>query len=162
MRIASIALGLALAVVPVLSQAADDNQPGTQGVLTDQQILVSQVQTDKRSVYTQKLGLTDSESRSFWPIYDEYESKVKKLDDRFLDMLNDYASQYDTLTDDQAAALLKERMSIEKDRMALKQRYTAKVAAVLPPKKALRYAQLETRIEILIRSQVYGLIPLAR
>ena len=45
--------------------------------------------------------------------------------------------------------------------MALKQTYTRRVARALPAKKALRYAQVETRIENMIRRDVYGLIPLA-
>jgi hypothetical protein len=53
-------------------------------------------------------------------------------------------------------------MAIEKERAALKQTYTKKIAKVLPAKKALRYAQLETRIETLIRRNVYSLIPLVR
>jgi Spy/CpxP family protein refolding chaperone len=117
--------------------------------------------TDKRSVYAKNLGLTESESRAFWPIYDEYEAAAKKLDDRFLENLNNFANKYDTLTDVDAKAVLKEKMAIEKDRMALKQKYTAKVAKVLPPKKALRYAQIETRVETVLRSNVYSLIPLA-
>ena len=58
--------------------------------------------------------------------------------------------------------MLKTKMSIEKERMALKQAYTKKIAKVLPATKALRYSQLETRIENMIRRDVYGLIPLAR
>ena len=57
--------------------------------------------------------------------------------------------------------MLKEKMAIEKDRMALKQSYTQKIAKAIPAKKALRYAQVETRIENMIRRDVYGLIPLA-
>jgi hypothetical protein len=33
---------------------------------------------------------------------------------------------------------------------------------VLPAKKALRYAQLETRIQYLVARNTYSLIPLAR
>jgi hypothetical protein len=46
--------------------------------------------------------------------------------------------------------------------MALKQDYTKRIAKVLPPIKALRYSQIETRIEIIVRTNVYSLIPLAR
>jgi hypothetical protein len=106
--------------------------------------------------------MSDSESRAFWPIYDEYEGKVKKLDDQFIALVNDFAAKYDSLTDADAAVMLKTKMSIEKDRMALKQAYTRKIAKVLPATKALRYSQLETRIENMIRRDVYGLIPLAR
>lgn len=40
--------------------------------------------TGKRAVYVQVLGLTDEESRAFWPVHDEYEAKVKKVDDRLI------------------------------------------------------------------------------
>lgn len=133
-----------------------------EGIKADEQILLQQVMTDRRAVYAANLGLTDSESRAFWPIYDEYEAKVKKLNDRFLDLLNRYVNDYEKLTDSEAAGMLKEKMSIEKERMDLKQAYTKKVAKVLPAKKALRYAQIETRIDNMLRRDVYGLIPLAR
>jgi len=155
MRIVPLALALAVAAFPLISQAQ------TQSVAADQQIVLKQILNDKRAVYAKNLGLSDSESRAFWPIYDDYEAKRKKLDDRFLANLNDFANKYDTLTDADAKKVLTEKMSIEKERDALKQTYTNKVAKVLPPKKALRYAQIETRVEAELRSQVYTLIPLA-
>jgi hypothetical protein len=155
MRILPLVVALIATAAPFASQAQ------TQGVAADEQIVLKQVLNDKRTVFANNLGLTESESRAFWPIYDEYEAKAKVLDDRFMAMLNDYAAKYDTLTDADAAAILKEKLAIEKNRVALKHTYTQKIAKVLPAKKALRYAQIETRIEIMLRSQVYSLIPLA-
>jgi hypothetical protein len=156
MKILALALALGLTAGPVVATAEE------LGLVTDEQVLLKQVMTDKRSVYTATLALSDSESRAFWPIYDEYEAKVKKLDDRFLDLVNRFAAEYDSLSDAEAAEMLKEKMAIEKDRMALKQTYTRRIAKALPARKALRYAQVETRIENILRRDVYGLIPLAR
>jgi Spy/CpxP family protein refolding chaperone len=156
MKFAPLALALMLVVAPQLSQAQDA------GLATDEQILLGQVNTDKKAVYAANLGLTEAESAAFWPIYDEYEARQKPLQDRFLANLNSFAEKYDTLTDADAAAMLKEKMAIEKEGAALKQKYTAKIAKVLPAKKALRYAQLETRIQNLISRNVFSLIPLAR
>jgi len=161
MRIVSLAIALAITTFPLLVQAQGQAPAQTQGTATDEQILLRQVMTDKRAVYAKNLNLTEDESLVFWPIYDEYEAAAKKLDDRFLANLDDFANKYDTLTEDDAKAVLKEKMAIEKDRMALKQKYTAKVARVLPAKKALRYAQIETRVEVMVRGNVYPLIPLA-
>ena len=161
MRIVPLALALAIAALPLISNAQAQAEAPTQGVAADEQIVLKQVMTDKRTVYAKNLGLSESESRAFWPVYDEYEAKAKKLDDRFLENLNNFANKYDTLTDADAKAVLKEKMAIEKERAALKQTYTSKIAKVLPPKKALRYAQIETRVETMIRSNVYTLIPLA-
>ena len=155
MRLGDLVLALVLAAAPAIASAQDS------GLYSDEQVLLKQVMADKKAVYAKNLGLTASESAAFWPIYDDYEAKVKKLDDRFLVNLNTFAEQYDTLSEDAAAGILKEKMAIEKERAALKQAYTKKFAKALPPKKALRYAQLETRIENLIRRDVYGIIPLA-
>lgn len=156
MRLAPLVFAFALTSLPVLSQAQDA------GLATDEQILLTQVNTDKKKVYAEYLGLTEEESKKFWPIYDEYERAVKPYQDRLLANVNNFAEKYDTLTDADAASMLKEKMAIEKGREELKQKYTAKVAKELPPKKALRYAQLETRIQLLVGRNLYTLIPLAR
>jgi len=155
MKIASLAVALAVAAFPAVTHAQA-------GVKTDEQIILKQVMTDKRAVYAQNLQLTDDESRAFWPIYDEYEGKAKKLNDEFLALVDDYAAKFGSMTDADATAMLNKKMQIEKDREALKQTYTKKVAKALPPVKALRYAQIETRLDNMIRRDVYGLIPLAQ
>ncbi len=157
MRIASLAAALLISVTPLVAQA----QAQDLGLATDEQILLKQVMTDRRATYAKNLGLSEAESSAFWPVYDDYEAKVKKVNDRFLALVNDYVAKYPALTDADATAMLKEKMAIEKDRAALKQAYTKKVARVLPPVKALRYAQIETRIDYMVRRDVYGLIPLA-
>ena len=156
MRFGPLAIALAVTAFSPLAHAQN------MGLASDEQILIKQVNTDKKAVYAANLGLTEEESARFWPIYDEYEAKVKPLQDRLVANINNFAEKYDTLTEEDAAAILKEKMAIEKERDDLKQKYTKKVEKVLPPKKALRYAQLETRIQILIGRDVYSLLPLAR
>jgi hypothetical protein len=157
MKIASLAVAIAVAAFPAVTHGQS-----TPGVKADEQVILKQVMTDKRAVFAQNLQLTESESRAFWPVYDEYEGKAKKLNDEFLALVDDYAAKYGSISDADASAMLKKKMQIEKDREDLKQKYTKKVAGVLPPVKALRYAQIETRLDNMIRRDVYGLIPLAQ
>jgi Spy/CpxP family protein refolding chaperone len=157
MKFGPLAVALCVTALPVLAQT----QTQDAGLATDEQILLKQVMTDRKSVYANNLKLTEDESKQFWPIYDAYEAKVKKVNDRFLANLNRFVENYDTLSENDAAEVLKEKMAIEKEREALKQEYTRKIAKVLPPKKALRYAQIETRVDNMLRRDVYSLIPLA-
>jgi hypothetical protein len=159
MRIASLAAAWALLATSPFGVHA---QQQDSSVRADEQIILKQVMTDKRAVYTQALKLSDDESRKFWPIYDEYEAKVKQLDDRFLNLVNDFAAKYSTMTDADAKQMLETKMKIERERMDLKQSYTRKVAKALPPIKALRYAQVETRIDNELRRNVYNMIPLVQ
>lgn len=156
MKFGPLAIALLVAAFAPLASAQDI------GLAADEQVLLKQINTDKKAVYAANLGLTEDESAKFWPIYDEYEAKQKPLQDRFLANVNSFAANYDALSDADAAAILKEKMAIEKEGAALKQKYTAKIAKALPPKKALRYAQLETRVQMMVQRDVYGLIPLAR
>jgi hypothetical protein len=156
MKLASLALALIVAASPLVSVAQDASTSA------DEQILIKQIQTNRRGVYAEYMKLTEAESKAFWPIYDEYEAHRKKLADRYLAMVNDFAAKYDTLTDAQAADMLKERLAIERKRLELKARYTDRIAQVLPGRKALRYAQIESRIENLSQRNLYTIIPLAR
>lgn len=156
MRFGPLAIALLVTALAPVVQAQEG------GLASDEQILLKQINTDKKAVYAGNLGLTESESAKFWPIYDEYEAKVKPVQDRFVANINNFAEKYDTLSEADAAAILKEKMAIEKERADLKQTYTKKIEKVLPAKKALRYAQLETRVDLMVQRNVYGLLPLAR
>ena len=131
-----------------------------QSVRADEQIVLSQIMADKRAVFAQGMQLTDDESRAFWPVYDEYEAKVKKIDDRFIQLIDDYAAKYSTMTDADARQMLAAKMKLDRERMDLQQAYTKKIAKTVPAIKALRYAQVESRIDNELQRKVQ-LIPLA-
>ena len=156
MKLASLALALTVAAAPVAAIAQDSS------TAADEQVLLTQIKNDRRGVFARYLDLTEAQSKAFWPIYDEYEAESKKLDDRFLALINDYAAKYDTLTDAQALAMLKDRLAIDKKRTELRVKYCEKVAKVLPGKQALRFAQLDARIRNLQMSNLYSVLPLAR
>jgi hypothetical protein len=59
MKFAPFALALAIVASSFFAPVQ------AQGLATDEQILMKQVMSDKRSVYVENLKLTDSESRAF-------------------------------------------------------------------------------------------------
>jgi Spy/CpxP family protein refolding chaperone len=157
MRLAPLAVLALLTALPLASQAKEKVS-----LNADEQVLMKQIQSDRRAIYADNMGLTEAESARFWPVFDEYEAKRQKYDERYVSMVNDYAEKYDSLTDAHAEKILAERMDIERKQLELKEEYTKKMAKVLPGKKALRYAQIESRITNLLRRNLYSVIPLAR
>jgi hypothetical protein len=157
MRLAPLAVLALLTALPLASQAKEKVS-----LNADEQILIRQIQSDRRAIYADNMGLTDAESARFWPVYDEYEARRQKFEERYVAMVNDFAQKYDSLTDAQAEKLLAERMDIERKQLELKEEYTKKMIKVLPGKKALRYAQIESRITNLLRRNLYSVMPLAR
>lgn len=156
MKIRPLALALAFALTahPCVADTTDRS-------MIDQQIVIKQIETDQRSLYALNLGLTEQESRAFWPIYDEYESAIKKVTDRRLALLNEFAGKYHQLTDADAESLLARLWESEQESLRIRQRYARKVQQVLPGVKALRYVQVQARIENALMGKFISLVPLA-
>jgi hypothetical protein len=156
----AVALAIVATAFPLFASAQDESGQ-TQSALADEQIILSRIMTDKRALYAQGMQLTDEESRAFWPVYDAYEAKLKKIDDRFIQLVNDYAARYSTMTDADAQQMLAAKMKLDRQRMDLAQACTKQVSRAVPAIKALRYAQIESRIDNELQRQVMQLIPIA-
>jgi hypothetical protein len=131
--------------------------------MSDQeQMLISQIQGDRRAVVLATLNLTDAEVQAFTPIYDKYQADFKKLLTRGSDVLNKYASNYDSMTDDAAEDILKEAFEVREDRIDLMKDYAKRLGKKLPAIKVLRWVQVENKLNALVDWQAAQIIPLAR
>lgn len=160
MKLSFFAAALIAMAFPVLASSQDVSVQ-VQSIRTDEQIILGQIMTDKRAVYSRVMQLSDEESRVFWPAYDEYEAKVKKIDDRFIRLIDDYAEKYAAMTNDDAQQMLVAKMEIDRERLALQQAYTRKIARLLPAIKVLRYAQVESSIDNELQRRVMQIVPIA-
>jgi hypothetical protein len=84
------------------------------------------------------------------------------LNGRLLVLIQDFAKEYQAMTDDAAKKLVGEYLAIEGDRVKLKQSYLPKLRQALPEKKVARYLQIENKIEAVIRYELAEKIPLVK
>jgi hypothetical protein len=135
--------------------------------VTDMQALRTAVRTDKKAFVASTLKLTPVEAKKFWPIYDEYQ--------RNLDMTNRrrvVAIQQLTVGDAPESELYAKRLANEliavdeaeiKARRTLQNRLMRGVPSrILPPKKAARYLQLESKIRAAQAYDVAATVPLIK
>ncbi len=122
------------------------------------------IQVKRKAIVALNMGLTDYESKAFWPVYDEYWAEMKKLGDRDVALISSFAKNYvyESLTNRKAEELLKEWMSIKKQTVKLQEKYTKRFKKVLAEKKVLRYFQIENKLDLIIDSELSAQIPLAR
>jgi hypothetical protein len=128
----------------------------------DTQVLISQIQSDKRAVVLQSMAMTDAEVKAFTPIYDAYQAENKVLFERGADLLNKYASNYDSMTDDAAKGILKDFFKLKEDRLSLLKSYSKKFGKALPAAKVLRWVQVENKLNTLLDVQAARIVPLAK
>lgn len=155
MRRTALALAFVMIAAPCPAQTTDHRK-------SEEQISLRQLDTRQRVVYALNLGLTDAEGKVFWPIYDQYAADIKQVTDERVELLNDFADRYESLTDADAEAMLARIWRAERDALRIRQKYAARVQKVLPGAKALRYVQLQARIDNQVLGRFMSLIPLAR
>jgi hypothetical protein len=123
-----------------------------------------EMQRQKDAVIAADMKLTEQEGKPFWPLYQEYQGALRKLQDRSIKLLAEYVQEREneTFTDQKAKALLDEYLDIEREDLWLKRVYLEKFGRILPAKKVMRYFQLENRISATVNYQMTQGIPLAK
>jgi hypothetical protein len=154
-------LKLALAATALLAVAAP-YAAQAQSSYDDQQQLIAQIQADKRAVVLKAMAFDDAQLTAFTPIYDKYQVERKQLMQRGADLLNAFASNYDSMTDDAAQGLLKDWFKLLADEDKLMRDTAKKLDKVLPSTKVLRFVQVENKLNTLLRLPALQGIPLAQ
>ena len=128
------------------------------------EIIHEKLKADKKLIVAKYMELTESEAKTFWPVYDDYQKDLQKLNERLLNLLQSYAADYKgkSLTDEKAKKLLDEWIALEQDEAKQRAAYVPRVMKALPPKKAARYLQIENEYRILLKYELAATVPLVQ
>ena len=150
-----VAIVIMLCGLPALSLAQDKSTNKLE--ITDEEL-----KADKKLIVAKYMELTESEAKTFWPVYEEYQKDLQKLNERLRSLLQSYATEYqsNSLSDDKAKKLLDEWIALDKDEASHRKIYAAKVLKVLPAKKAARYVQIENEFRVLLKYHLAATVPL--
>ena len=146
---------LAGGAVPAWAQDKPANNMG---------IVHEKLKADKKVIVASYMELTESEAQKFWPVYEEYQKDLDKMNQRLLNLLQSYAADYrnKSLTDEKAQKLLDEWIAIDNDDAKRRASFAPKVLKALPAKKAARYLQIENEYRILLRYDLAATVPLVQ
>ena len=126
------------------------------------EIVKEKIRTDKKLFIATNMQLTESEAKEFWPVYDAYQTELGKLIEREIKLIEDFAANYETMSDDVAKKLLNDSLAIDANHLKLRQMYLAKFRGVLSDKKVARYYQLESKIDAVFEFELARKIPLVQ
>lgn len=129
-------------------------------VETDVMLLRRDLRADKKQLIALNLKLTETEATKFWPVYDQYAADIAKHNDEFYTLIKDYAANQKTLTDDQAASMLKRWADIQVEVSKTRQKYIPLVEKVISPRKAAYFFQIDRRLYALMDLQTASKLPL--
>jgi hypothetical protein len=148
----SLALA-AMTLVPARLQAAAEPIPG----LTESR---RDYLAERQALVAEALQLTSAERAAFLPVYRQYQARREALADEFIKLVLEYADAYPNVTELRARDLLKHYTALEQKLADQRAAQLKKAAKALPATKALRWAQLENRMDLQLRQQLASVIPL--
>jgi len=150
-------IGLMLSMVSLPALAQD--KPAD-----NMQILREKIKADKKLLVAANMELTESEAKNFWPIYEDYQKELQKINERLGKLLESYATDYKnkTMTDDKAKRLTDEYLSIQQAEVKLQSSYVPKLNKALPATKVARYLQIENKIRAVIKYDLAATVPLVQ
>ncbi|MCV2486474.1 hypothetical protein OD917_16185 [Flavobacterium sp. SH_e] len=113
----------------------------------------------KSDVVKEYLGLSETQSAAFQPIYDSYESQRKSLSQQKIKILEDYAQNYSNLSDAKATELTNANLKYNQDSEKLLAKTHSKLVKAIGGINAAKFVQLELYLQVTIRSEIQNAIP---
>ena len=152
-----IAMVLAITLIGFTGYAAAQDKAAD-----NMDLVKEKIRTDKKLFIATNMQLTESEANAFWPVYEAYQAELGKLREREIKLIENFAKNYETMSDDVAKNLLDDALSIDSGHQKLIQSYLSKFRGVLPDKKVARYYQLESKIDAVLEYEMAKRIPLVQ
>lgn len=126
------------------------------------ELLLINKAVQKKAIVLSNMGLQGETKEKFGNLYDEYQEKLMKHRISELELIRNYAVDYNNMTDKNANKIITQWVSIEEAQIVLKKNYMAKFKKVMPSADVIRYFQIENRLQLLREAQTSSLIPLAQ
>jgi hypothetical protein len=125
----------------------------------DVDIIQAHYGKSKKELVGAYMKMEGAQSDAFWKLYDEYEVERKALGREKVRIINDYAANYSSLTDEKADELSKAAMKNNMDFEKLTSKYYDKVKGAVGAMQALKFMQLETYLQVAVRGAIQDAIP---
>jgi hypothetical protein len=127
---------------------------------TDIQLLRSDVQSAKNDIIAHTMKFSDAESTAFWPVYRDYARDQQAIGDQRVQLIKDYAANFDSMNDDKAKELVQRTFTIDDQYLKLRKDYWPKFMKALGAKRAAKFYQVDNRLSEMINLELSSNIPL--
>ncbi len=122
-------------------------------------LLRSNIRQQKDEMMGAVMQLSAGDAAKFWPIYEEYDKELAKLNDQSVANIQEYVNTYNQMTDEKADELIQKAMAYRKQRNELLAKYYERVKQALGGITAARFLQVEDQLLSIIDLQIDSSLP---
>jgi hypothetical protein len=122
--------------------------------------LQEQVVEGRDAIVKANLSLTEDETKAFLPVYEEYRAASDEIQARTGKLIEAYAANVDEMNDTKAEAFFQEWLAIDRAELEMREAYAKRIRKALPAMKAIRFFQVENKLDAIVRLDDAMRIPL--
>jgi len=149
---------------PTPSAQESAPQESTSHVISNQDLnlLRQDLRSKRKQLIAANLKLTDTDAKTFWPVYDQYMRELIAINDRKFGLVQEYADNWGKMTNDKSLLFARNWLEMDIAIAQLRQHYVPIVAQVLDGRKTTTFFQLDRRIAMMLELQVSSQMPLVQ
>lgn len=122
-------------------------------------IIQSTYGKSKTDLINQYMALSAAQTTAFQPVYDAYEAERKVLGQKKIQIIDEYAAKYATLTDVDADQLTKANLKNNLDQEKLFDKTYEKAKKAIGATNAAKFIQLESYLQTTIKGEIQDSLP---
>jgi Spy/CpxP family protein refolding chaperone len=130
--------------------------------LADVAAMTQAARKDKRALVAEKLALTPAEAKKFWPVFDNLQKELARLNRERNVSLEILVNRDRPPSDAYAKQVVNDLMSIEEQEVRAMRKASNASMRALPPRKAARYMQIENKLRAVQDYEIAVAFPLAQ
>jgi len=113
----------------------------------------------KKELAVAYMAIPDAQAAVFWKIYDEFEAERKALGKAKVANIENYATNYDNLTDEKADMIAKAALKNNMDYQKMFSKYYDKYKKAVGATTAMKIIQFENYMQTTVQSEIQDSIP---
>jgi hypothetical protein len=118
------------------------------------------VRSLRKQLIAANMVLTDKEAEQFWPLFERYTKELVATQDQRYALLKEYAQNYTTMTDEQAAKYIQGRAAVDQATLQVRLKYFPLFRQVLTGKSTAMFFQVDWRLGLIMDLQLASQTPL--
>jgi len=105
------------------------------------------------------MKLSPEEEKVFWPLYKDYTDELYDIYNKRMKVIQEFTNYFDKMTDKRADKIWTDFLRFQKELLDIQKEYYDKFKEILPVAKAVRYFQMENKIEMIVNAKIADIIP---
>jgi hypothetical protein len=122
-------------------------------------LLRADVRQQKSEIMGSIMLLSAADAAKFWPIYNDYDAELTKLNDQRVANIKEYSRVYTEMTDAKADELIQSSLAFQKQRSELLAKTYGRVKQAVGGITAARFIQVEHQLLLIIDLQIASSLP---